>query len=269
LILAAFPYLFSLIAYVYVRSQGFLRPKTTKLFSWENSLFELARWPWVLIACTDAVLSLIFKQKRIARVTPKSKGRLVPVTNTVLMPYIVIVLINLLAMVFRQDGGEQAGYFGFALVTTASYLILMATAIVMHIRETKGGSIAFVMRHIPQLATQMVLFTCLLILSVPSLDLPVVAVVQANEPVVTPRLIPIHTPELSETMELVVEPEGVPTTTPMISPSPTPRVHQVQYGETLWSIAKKYYGQGARWSHLQTEDGSAVVRPGETVILPE
>lgn len=43
-------------------------------------------------------------------------------------------------------------------------------------------------------------------------------------------------------------------------------MHIVQPGENLWSIAKAYYGKGALWRNLKTED--AKLNPGDIVEVP-
>jgi nucleoid-associated protein YgaU len=50
--------------------------------------------------------------------------------------------------------------------------------------------------------------------------------------------------------------------------------YQVQYGDTLWSIAYKYYGKRARkvFYLLAKENGLKspyLVRPGQKLIIPE
>ena len=36
------------------------------------------------------------------------------------------------------------------------------------------------------------------------------------------------------------------------------KVHVVQSGDTLWSIAKKYYGNGSKYSSIYTKNGSVI-----------
>ncbi len=46
---------------------------------------------------------------------------------------------------------------------------------------------------------------------------------------------------------------GAETTAPPIVETPAPpstRTHTVRKGDTLWSIAKEYYGDGKRWKEI-------------------
>lgn len=48
-----------------------------------------------------------------------------------------------------------------------------------------------------------------------------------------------------------------PTTPTPTTPSkqPTTRVHTLKKGETLWSLAVKYYGSGTKWTHIAKANG--------------
>lgn len=45
--------------------------------------------------------------------------------------------------------------------------------------------------------------------------------------------------------------------------------HVVQAGDSLWSIAKQYYGDGARWQDVQADNNlkSDILRPGQILLI--
>jgi len=47
------------------------------------------------------------------------------------------------------------------------------------------------------------------------------------------------------------------------------RYHLVKEGESLWQIAKKYYGRGVDWTMIPTSDGSTVIYPGDVIEIPQ
>jgi len=56
-------------------------------------------------------------------------------------------------------------------------------------------------------------------------------------------------------------------------PAPQPVVHYVKANESLWSIAQKYYGDGAQWRKIKAANPRAVgandsVRPGVRLVIP-
>lgn len=50
-----------------------------------------------------------------------------------------------------------------------------------------------------------------------------------------------------------------------------PATHQVTSGETLWSIANQYYGNGEKWSEIAAENklsNSGTIEVGQTLNIP-
>lgn len=71
---------------------------------------------------------------------------------------------------------------------------------------------------------------------------------------------PVPSPTVAPTSEAALA--GAPT-----HPSFDGFRYQVRPGDSLWLIAKRFYGSGDRWPHLRrTRDG--VLRPGEIVDVP-
>ena len=65
----------SVLAWSYLR--GWLRPGTHFFMSWQGIVLAVARWPIVLIAIANAIISLVFRQGRFNYlVTPKGNRAL-------------------------------------------------------------------------------------------------------------------------------------------------------------------------------------------------
>lgn len=67
---------------------------------------------------------------------------------------------------------------------------------------------------------------------------------------------------------------GSETVTPPESkPEPKESVHIVDYGDSLWKIAEKYYGDGAKWSVIYEANSDKIVNPsliypGQKLVIP-
>lgn len=69
------------------------------------------------------------------------------------------------------------------------------------------------------------------------------------------------------------EPKPEPTPTPE---APEPAYHTVASGETLWGIAQKYLGSGAKWTQLKTPEGigfteesAKKLQIGQKILIPK
>lgn len=67
-------------------------------------------------------------------------------------------------------------------------------------------------------------------------------------------------------------PKAEPKPTPKPEPTPkapTPKTHIVKSGETLWGIAQKYLGSGARWRELGYTGDPRKLRVGQKLTIPQ
>ena len=87
------------------RNAGLLRPRRTKVVSWEAALFRLARQPWMIRGVVDAVRASMAERRQRRRrgvasstqfafaVTPKNVVGHTPVPVRMLVPYLPFVLV--------------------------------------------------------------------------------------------------------------------------------------------------------------------------------
>lgn len=88
----------------------------------------------------------------------------------------------------------------------------------------------------------------------------------APTPVPTPTPVPVPTP--------TPEPKPAPTPTPPPPASPT-RTYTVVRGDTLYAIARKFYGgTGSDWSRIYAANRAVIgsnpnlIKPGQVLIIP-
>lgn len=130
------PYIVTLLLYSFNRSRGHLRPQKINLISWENGLFELARWPWVLVAIYSAVVTVVTKKHKTFKVTPKGDRAAAPLSLRVLSPYAAIAILNTVVLSISPHTHTLPGYKLFSAASGAVYILLMFAIIGLHIHET-------------------------------------------------------------------------------------------------------------------------------------
>jgi cellulose synthase (UDP-forming) len=149
----------SLAPVLWLRRQGWLRPVDARVLSWETGLYQLVRWPWVLLGVVQAVLSRVLRREFTWLVTPKGVDRARALPLVVLLPPIVLGLGQVAVALLVDAPGLALGYYAFVLVNAGLYILLSAGLIVLHIHEThwfSGGRLlavfATVLEAVPVLA---------------------------------------------------------------------------------------------------------------------
>jgi cellulose synthase/poly-beta-1,6-N-acetylglucosamine synthase-like glycosyltransferase len=124
---------------IWTRSQGWLRPQQSPVVSWQSVLFTLARWPIILLASADAILSALLRRDLIFRVTFKGDSVRRPLEWRVLSTYFVIVFASLGAafwyMTSHPTNRVAAGYAFLALLNGTTYTVFIVAAIILHWRD--------------------------------------------------------------------------------------------------------------------------------------
>lgn len=67
---------------------------------------------------------------------------------------------------------------------------------------------------------------------------------------------------------VVAQEEAIPAENPAVTENKT---HTVQSGDTLWAIAKKYYGNGAQYTKIASANGIGnpnLIHPGQVFTIP-
>ena len=108
---------------IHLRSYGLLRPASAPQLSWEQSLFELSRGPWILAGVVVAISQWIRPRPHAFRVTRKHAAQ-APLPLRFLLPYITAVAVGVAASLLLADRTRLAtGYLLLTLMATALFAI--------------------------------------------------------------------------------------------------------------------------------------------------
>ena len=117
------------------RACGTFRPHKARILGWENLLFVLARWPWVLAGTLAAIHDRLRGGFVDFRITPKGRDSHGPLPGRVLLPYGAIVLISAGVALLVENAGAARGFYLLASVNAAAYLALSLALVAAHARE--------------------------------------------------------------------------------------------------------------------------------------
>ncbi len=121
----------------WVRRQGWLRPASGRLLSWETVLFQFARWPWVLLAVLQAVAGWLTGRQFGFKVTPKGAEGAKPLPLVALAPYLALAVGNAAVALAVGRPGPAVGYYWFCLVNATIYIALPLAIVWLHLRENR------------------------------------------------------------------------------------------------------------------------------------
>jgi cellulose synthase/poly-beta-1,6-N-acetylglucosamine synthase-like glycosyltransferase len=251
----ALPLLLTLSAYFVIRNRGFMRPEYGNVLTWENILFELARWPWIVIATLDALVSTIFFRKHNYHVTPKGGASDVHVSIAFLIPYLVVATLLVYSIVSWSYNFRTFGYLIFAIVMALAYIVLTTTVIWLHIKEIRSENekkIKHVYKHVPHLFSTLVLAFSLVL---------VVWVTFRNYPVAVPSLDEIISHTANTVVREVSQKENSSDLTPATSTVSDTSTYVVESGDSLWKISERLYGQGELWTVLYEANSEQIFDP--------
>ena len=113
----------------WVKRNGWLRPQNTPILRWEPVLFELARWPWVLLGIVGALWEVVRAKPVEFRITPKGEAVSRHIPFKTIVPYAFIAGISLLAVIGVQNAGGARGYYFLLLVNAFLYLLLLGAVL--------------------------------------------------------------------------------------------------------------------------------------------
>jgi cellulose synthase (UDP-forming) len=86
-----------------LRSYGMLRPRDSRVISWEYPLFTFTRIPWVFAGIVNGVVSVVLKRELDFRVTPKGDSGRPRLPLRSLTPYALVSTFSSLVVIFLQN----------------------------------------------------------------------------------------------------------------------------------------------------------------------
>jgi cellulose synthase (UDP-forming) len=140
------------ILLLWVRSQGWLRPRDCPIISWKSMLLVLARWPVMLWAVVDAVLASVLRRDFSFGVTFKGSGPGRPLAWSTLLPQYAMILVSLgvVEWYLHVFAGIRIaeGYILLALINAAIYAIFIVLVTVLHWRDARCARVTAPLRGI-------------------------------------------------------------------------------------------------------------------------
>lgn len=131
----------ALLAVAWGYRKGWYRPGTHFFLSWQGVILTLARWPIVLIALFNAVVSVVFKNGAFNyMVTPKGlRGMNSRDSLRIAIPYIVLAIVPIVVvltypMLTSSETPRSSGYVLFALLSAISFSLLVLATAVDHVK---------------------------------------------------------------------------------------------------------------------------------------
>ncbi len=132
----------------YLRRRHLLRPRRAKLWSWELLLFQLVRWPWVLVGIVEGAYAGVRSRVVTFKVTPKTDGQLKALSVRAVAPCLVLGAVPAWVVVAEVRGAS----IGLVLVTAlqaVTYLLCAVAVVALHLvgnhrRLLRGGRASIV-----------------------------------------------------------------------------------------------------------------------------
>ncbi len=131
------------LVHLWVRKNGWLRPRKCKLISWEGILFLFARWPWALFGVIDACICFLCKKEPGFRVTPKGRATKGDISVNILLPYFVLSIAASLPVVLLENVGNATAFYFFSSFNALMYAVILGTVLYQHSgdRQTLAGGV--------------------------------------------------------------------------------------------------------------------------------
>ncbi len=147
-----------MIAFVaWLRSRQVLRPVDAKIISWEAMLFQIARWPWVLIGVVQGAVGSLLDRQFTFKVTPKGDGAERDLPLLSIAPLLALTVCASSALVAAPDPGEASGYYVLLIVAAVTYAIASVAIVVLHLRENPGLPVRRLLPHLAAAGTAIAL----------------------------------------------------------------------------------------------------------------
>lgn len=115
-----------------LRRRRLLRPADARLFSWENWLYLIVRWPYILRGVCSAIAYTVRPRTVTFKVTPKGVGELEALPTSLMAPYLIISLVCSAAALAGQRSGNAAGYVFLCVLGALTYGVVGALVPVLH-----------------------------------------------------------------------------------------------------------------------------------------
>lgn len=118
-----------------LKRRGMLRPMDAPIFSWENSLYVLVRWPYIMRGVCSAFGYAIRPRAVTFKVTPKGSGDLEVLPTRLMVPYLLISLLFSVPAIVGERTNGAAGYVFLCLLGAVTYSFVCILVALLHAKE--------------------------------------------------------------------------------------------------------------------------------------
>lgn len=127
---------FTTIAYA-IRSDGFFRPASASIISWEKALFMSIQWPWVLWGTITAIVDYLYGKRASFLVTPKGTQATDVLPMRVIAPYFILAVASGLPVLLASDLEHARGFYILSAINSSIFTIIFSVMVIRHILENK------------------------------------------------------------------------------------------------------------------------------------
>jgi len=120
----------------FIARRGLLRPWDAPPLSWENTLYVLTRWPYILRGICAGVMLVIHPRPTTFKVTPKGSGNLVGLPVSVMYPYLFISIAGASAAIVGEISNKSVGYVFLCIILGFLYSTASVIIPLLHARES-------------------------------------------------------------------------------------------------------------------------------------
>lgn len=124
-----------------VRRRGLLRPTSVPLVSWENFLYTIARWPYIVWGVLAAIRMKLQPGRTVQfKVTPKGGGGPEKLPTRLLLPYAGISMVLSISALVGEFTNPAFGYVFLSLVGSLSLAVVCVAVPLLHAKEAAAAA---------------------------------------------------------------------------------------------------------------------------------
>ena len=118
-----------------LRRRGLFRPHDAPIFSWENFLYTVTRWPYIAWGISSGIGQRIRPRNVTFKVTPKGAGGLEVFPSRLIVPFVLISTACSGSALAGERHPTTIGYVFLSLLGAAVYAMVSMAVPVLHARE--------------------------------------------------------------------------------------------------------------------------------------
>jgi cellulose synthase (UDP-forming) len=127
-----------------IKRWGLLRPRSAPVLSWENWLYTVARWPFIVHGVGAAVVQQFRREALTFRVTPKVRDGMEPLPSRLMLPFVGISVVLSVAALVGESVARPNGYVLLCLLGSLVYATVALAVPLLHAREAaRAADVSF------------------------------------------------------------------------------------------------------------------------------